>query len=176
MSTYSSSRKAAQKDDGRCHSQLVDAGNALEDISQKTGDASGSVVVGGAVLATGGAALSVGGAPEAGAPVGAAGVGMMDAGAMGGLGAGALQFVGGVLQGLGGAGYSNATNALATLGTGALLAGMGKAAMRGANSASGRAAMKFIGTSNTFIGAGYDAMVNQFNQLGPQQKSCNRKD
>jgi RHS repeat-associated protein len=157
---------------GKCDANLVAIGNYLEDLSQKTGNASGAVVVGGAATVVGGAALTVGGAPEVGVPVAAAGVDMMNVGANAGLGAGALQLAGGVFQGLGGAGYSNALNSAATLGASAVIAGAFKTATYGMNTASGRAVANFMGKSNTFVGAAYDAVANQATQLGPQQKTC----
>lgn len=94
-------------------------------------------------VAVGGAALSVSGLPQVGVPVSAAGVATIGVGGTLGIGAGGLQIAGGILQGFGGAGFSNAINGTVTLGSSALFAGAGKLAASGAQSASGRAIISF---------------------------------
>jgi RHS repeat-associated protein len=147
-----------------CIGGLVTVGNVLEYLSAKTGQASGGVALGGlgvwgAGVASGQEELQI------------AGIGVIDASAYGGIAAGALQIGGGVLQGLGGAGWTNVENGFWTMGLSLGLSQAAEIAQSG-NSVSARAANAFIKKSKTITGLGYDSLINLLSSIGPQQRSC----
>jgi hypothetical protein len=145
---------------------LCDWGNQLTGLSAKTADVSGKIVLGGLVVTGVGAVTAQ---PEL---VGV-GVATVDTGAALGLGAGAAQIGGGVLQGLGGAGWSNAINGVATMGTSALLGRMvGGAKPTGYRTVSQRASDSFFSKAATIAGGAWDTITGFISDLGPQQKSC----
>ena len=80
------------------------------------------------------------------------------------------QFVGGVLQGLGGGGFDNTINAAATLGVGATL-GRAFAVSKGFRSASQRRTERFLKNTGTIAGGLFDLSV-AIGTLAPRHASC----
>ncbi len=149
---------------GRCDANLVAIGNEWERISEGAGDASALIEGTGAVIATGGyvaknpAAIEVGG-------------GFMVVGGSLGYIAGGAQTIGGLYQGFGGAGWSNAWNGGVTTATGLAIGQFGRLAKYD-NTVFGRKLNSFIDKSTILGGGVYDALVQADKMLGPQQKSC----
>ncbi len=156
----------SQEEESSCNEALVGLGNELASASEKAGDASSKLVVGGLGTALAGVPLGQPG-------LSAAGLAVASTGGVVGLGAGGLQISAGILQGLGGAGYSNAINGTFTLGTSALI-GRSFAGPKtsGYRTVSQRGTDKFLKNSATVAGGTYDSLIAIIGQLGPQQKSC----
>ena len=151
-----------------CNERLIEVGNALARASDMAGDISGDLLVAGAVVTGAGA---VAGQPE----VAAVGLAILGTGGALGASGGVLQFGAGVFQGIGGAGWSNATSALLTLGTGAAT----KFVIRGTpvsghRTVSQRATDRLSRSTATITGTVYDGYTNLFDALAPQEKSCLR--
>ncbi|HEX3653751.1 MAG TPA: RHS repeat-associated core domain-containing protein [Rhizomicrobium sp.] len=161
----SSKHQNSQSD---CNQTLVDIGNWFENVSALTGNytiqgeglglavAGGGWVTGQEYLVAPGLALA-GGSGFIGLYVG-----------------GGAQIIGGLFQGAGGAGYSNAIYGTAVFGLGYSIGKAGDFAAGSPQSASERATSAFINQSNTVAGATYDAVTSAISQLGPQQKMCTR--
>lgn len=81
----------------------------------------------------------------------------------------------GILQGFGGAGYSNAINAAATLTVGATLKGfIDGPSPTGYRTVSQRTADALRSDTATVAGGTQDIFASLIEQLGPQQKQCAR--
>jgi hypothetical protein len=139
-----------------CNEALIELGNDLAKFSENTANASGSILLIGLGMTAVGAATVQ---PEIVAP----GVALTATGGAGGSIAGLAQVGAGVLQGLGGAGYSNATNGVITMG-GGVLASRFLRWMAGPTP----------NDSVTAVGGVFDA-VAFLTQFGPQEKRCLRQ-
>lgn len=107
--------------------------------------------------------------------VAAIGLAVTATGGVEGLAAGGVQIVGGVLQGIGGAGYSNAINGTVTLGASALIGrSVAGPSSTGYRSASQRASDQFFKDASTVSGGIFDTVTSFIDQLGPQKKTCSR--
>ena len=107
--------------------------------------------------------------PEVAAP----GFALAAAGGVGSIGAGALQFGAGLLQGFGGGGFGNSFSALATLGAGATIGSFFRGpGVSGYQTVSQRATNSFLQNSATTTGGVFDTLTSFLEQLGPQQVSC----
>jgi hypothetical protein len=145
---------------------LCNSGNSLASGSDTLGNASAKLEVAGVGVGLVGLATVQ---PE----VTAAGVGLAAAGGLGSIGAGALQFGAGLLQGFGGGGFGNSLSALATLGAGATIGRfIGGPSVSGYQTVSQRAANNFLENSKITTGGIFDILTSLIEQLGPQQVSC----
>ena len=87
-----------------------------------------------------------------------------------GVVAGGLQIASGIAQGLGGAGYSNATNGAATLAASALVGGLAASPVAtGYRTVSQRASDRSQATFSAVTGGVFDLILSRFDSLGPQQ-------
>ena len=103
----------------------------------------------------------------------AAGLTLTATGGVGSIGAGLAQFSAGILQGLGGGGYSNAFSAVATLGTGATISRfIGGPSATGYLSASQRSTDSLFKNAAIVSGGAYDTMTSFLDDLAPHQTSC----
>jgi hypothetical protein len=148
-----------------CNQRLVNAGNWVERNSGVVTDTATRVEVG-AVAFAGGAAL-FGQFEISGAALDVAG----GAGKVSLYGGATSQIAGGVLQGLGGAGYSNAWNGLAGGAASWALGRQGDRLAAGYQPVSQRAANRFLNRSGITGGALFDAATARAG-FGPQQKAC----
>ncbi|MBV9990521.1 MAG: VCBS repeat-containing protein [Alphaproteobacteria bacterium] len=139
------------------------AGNSLEDLSAKLGDASADVEIVGVGVFVGGLVIDQ-------EEISAAGIGMMSAGGYGGMDAGGLQIIGGLFQGYGGGDWENAAHGAATLGMSAFISGIGMKAYP--NTVAGRKISAALENSGIMSGAMYDLVVAKLGVLGPKQVAC----
>jgi RHS repeat-associated protein len=150
----------------RCNQALVDAGNLFEKFADASGDLSSNLILGGGATAIFGiftlqpVLVARGGA-------------LVDTGGIIGLVAGGSQFTGGILQGLGGAGYSNSAYAAVTAAGGAVLGRIaGGPRVRGYRTRSQRKLDKSNSNAATVAGSFYDVVTNFLGAAAPQQLAC----
>jgi hypothetical protein len=160
----SSDKKAQGKTP--CDVALVSAGNTLEKVAADFGDISLATEASGGAVALTGFAFDIPNLQGAGLDMTAAG------GALG-MGAGGLQILGGLMQGKGGAGYSNAGYGAFSLFTGlALGRGIAGPSPSGYRTVSQRLADDYAKNVARVAGAVYDFAGAMVSALAPQQKSC----
>ena len=141
-------------------------GNALASGADLLGSAS-------AKLEMGGVAIGIVGAVTAQPEVAGVGVAVAATGGFGSIGAGALQFGAGLLQGFGGRGFGNSISALATLGASATVGRFfAGPAVNGYRTVSQRTTDSFLQNSAITTGGIFDTLTSFLEQLGPQQVSC----
>jgi len=145
---------------------LCSAGNSLATGADTLGSASGKLELTGVGIGVAGLVTAQ---PEVAAP----GFALAAAGGVGSIGAGALQFGAGLLQGFGGGGFGNSFSALATLGAGATIGSFFRGpGVSGYQTVSQRATNSFLQNSATTTGGVFDTLTSFLEQLGPQQVSC----
>ena len=145
---------------------LCHAGNSLASASDSLGNASGKLELAGVGIGVAGLVTAQ---PEVAAP----GFALAATGGIGSIGAGALQFGAGLLQGFGGGGFGNSFGAVATLGAsatiGRFITGPG---VSGYRTVSQRATDSFLQNSATTTGGAFDTLTSFIEQLSPQQVGC----
>ncbi len=149
-----------------CYPALVGLGNYLEDFSARTGDASLNIEISGLTVAGGGVVFQQPELVSGGLAAASAG------GAYGLYVGGGAQILGGLLQGLGGAGYRNFWTGTLTAGTGYTLSRLGKFGSRAYQSVRERKVASFLDNANTASGGVYDIVTGYIEGLGPQQLTC----
>jgi len=154
----------AAPEESACNQTLIDIGNRFQRLADKAGTASKAVGLAG--LAAAGAGVFFPPAEAAGLAA------VATAGALG-IGAAGSQFIGGILQGFGGAGFSNAKNAGAALLAGRLVGGLvGFKQPPGYRTVSQRAADYSAKRTSTIAGGVYDAITSSIPNMGPTQENC----
>jgi hypothetical protein len=145
---------------------LCQAGNSLATASDLLGSASAKLEAAGVVVGVGGLVTAQ---PEVAGP----GFATAAAGGLGSIGAGALQFGAGLLQGFGGGGFGNSFSAIATLGAGATIGRfITGPSVSGYQTVSQRATASFLQNTATTTGGVFDTLTSLIEQLGPQQVTC----
>lgn len=145
---------------------LCNAGNSLANASDSLGSVSGKLELAGVGATLAGAATAQ---PE----VTAAGLAVAGVGGLGSIGAGALQFGAGVLQGAGGGGFSNAFSAVATLGASATVARfVGGPSVSGYRTVSQRATDSLFQNTATVTGGVLDTITSFLEDLAPHAVTC----
>ena len=145
---------------------LCHAGNSLASASDTLGNASGKIELAGVGIGVAGLVTAQ---PEVAGP----GFALAAAGGIGSIGAGALQFGAGLLQGFGGGGFGNSLSAVATLGAGATIGRfITGPSVSGYQTVSQRATNSFLQNTATTTGGVFDTLTSFIEQLGPQQVPC----
>jgi hypothetical protein len=145
---------------------LCHAGNSVAGFADKLGNASGKLELTGVGVGVAGLVTAQ---PEVAGP----GFALAATGGLGSIGAGALQFGAGLLQGFGGGGFGNSLSAVATLGAGATIGRIvGGPSVSGYRTVSQRATDSFLQNSATTTGGVFDTLTAFIEQLSPQQVGC----
>ena len=147
-------------------SWLCTAGNSVADTADGLGNVSGKAELTGLGVAGAGVVTAQ---PE----VTGAGLSLAAAGGAGNIGAGALQFTAGLMQGVGGGGYGNSGYAALSIVTGMILGrGILGPATSGYRTVSQRTADAFRNGTATVVGGVNDAYTSLIDAAAPQQVNC----
>jgi RHS repeat-associated protein len=143
---------------------LCQEGNSFASASDLLGTAGGRLEMIG--LGWAGVGLLTG-QPEVAAP----GVGLAATGGLASMGAGALQFGAGLMQGISGHGFGNSLSAAVTFGSAWSIAKIAPT-VSGYRTVSQRASDSFLKNTAIATGGAFDALTSLLQQLGPQEVSC----